>query len=543
MNNKTLMIIIMSLLLVFPTINCCSIWQPRYLQVERRVKVVIDVYSNIDIDAANITYSYDVPLRTDVTITQKLKKGWNSVVFEEVGFSIDAEAEVTAQNVGNEEIAITTTNNFIYNSTLDCYENSDIELCFENKPLNSDYNWESFPKLNANTNNNNATLNFIGELVSHVEPTYSPFYDILGYGASLKLLEGNWTPGYFWLNSTDGIKMKLDTANGTRYYEAFGTVVSPTTTIPLVAGWNWIGYWLPHSQMSDVAFGSDWDKVKYMKSENWHYTRPSVNPRSGGDIIPLSNTPKPLHYGEGYMVYLTDSITNFSYQSTAAKSKTITKPAPTNFTFEVKADYEAIDFVELDPAISEIGVFSGDVCLGAVVVENSSEQVLVYSEYANRNPTPFHFEIITARGKAEIVSHYSVLDLNSGIFEDEMIIAGKNEYTVVNLGVKVEEEDLTPSLNRLHGNYLNPFNPSGAGRGPSTKISFSINETTKIELDIFNTKGQKIKTLYSGSIEAGEHTIEWNGKDNNNKPVSSGIYLYRLKDANSESTRKMILMK
>ncbi|MDP8201896.1 MAG: T9SS type A sorting domain-containing protein [Candidatus Tenebribacter burtonii] len=86
-------------------------------------------------------------------------------------------------------------------------------------------------------------------------------------------------------------------------------------------------------------------------------------------------------------------------------------------------------------------------------------------------------------------------------------------------------------------NYPNPFNPT-------TTISFSILEESKIELFIYNVKGQKIKTLLNDQISAGEHSIVWNGEDDNNKPVSSGVYLYRLRsDEGVLTSKKMLFVK
>jgi len=87
-------------------------------------------------------------------------------------------------------------------------------------------------------------------------------------------------------------------------------------------------------------------------------------------------------------------------------------------------------------------------------------------------------------------------------------------------------------------NYPNPFNPT-------TTISFELNnETTEnTELVIFNTKGQKVITLINESLGTGAHSVAWNGKDENNISVSSGIYFYKLKSGSVSQTKKMILMK
>lgn len=98
----------------------------------------------------------------------------------------------------------------------------------------------------------------------------------------------------------------------------------------------------------------------------------------------------------------------------------------------------------------------------------------------------------------------------------------------------------------LHQNYPNPFNPE-------TTIMFSLaqNDISDTELIIFNTKGQKIKDLsshiYSSNLVErqvqAQYRVVWNGTDDNNDPVSSGIYFYKLRNGMYTSTKKMILMK
>ncbi|NQV18524.1 MAG: T9SS type A sorting domain-containing protein, partial [Armatimonadetes bacterium] len=84
-------------------------------------------------------------------------------------------------------------------------------------------------------------------------------------------------------------------------------------------------------------------------------------------------------------------------------------------------------------------------------------------------------------------------------------------------------------------NYPNPFNPS-------TTISFNHN-AENAEISIYNIKGQKVKKLICNQLSAGQHSVIWDGRDQDNLPVGSGIYFYQLTTANFEKTRKMILIK
>jgi PKD repeat protein len=83
----------------------------------------------------------------------------------------------------------------------------------------------------------------------------------------------------------------------------------------------------------------------------------------------------------------------------------------------------------------------------------------------------------------------------------------------------------------LHQNRPNPFNPT-------TEIAFSLPEASQVTLEVYNIMGQKVVTLINGYVEAGEHTVIWDGSN-----VTSGMYLYRLKAGAVDETRKMLLLK
>ena len=93
---------------------------------------------------------------------------------------------------------------------------------------------------------------------------------------------------------------------------------------------------------------------------------------------------------------------------------------------------------------------------------------------------------------------------------------------------------------KLNGNYPNPFNPV-------TSIAYSIKDAGNVTIEVYNLKGQLVKTLVNEVKETGDHTAIWNGTDNSNKSVSSGVYFYKMVSVGSISTytssKKMILMK
>ncbi len=101
------------------------------------------------------------------------------------------------------------------------------------------------------------------------------------------------------------------------------------------------------------------------------------------------------------------------------------------------------------------------------------------------------------------------------------------------------EEEVIPHSTPQLSNYPNPFNPS-------TTISFNLQEEGEIKLEIYNIKGQKVKTLIAfpnGGLGTRD-SVTWNGTDENNQPVSSGIYFYKLNvNGKTEAVKKCLLLK
>ena len=114
------------------------------------------------------------------------------------------------------------------------------------------------------------------------------------------------------------------------------------------------------------------------------------------------------------------------------------------------------------------------------------------------------------------------------------------KISVLYLGGKPVElppsENIPAISNYLGYNYPNPFNPE-------TTITYSLREASPVTIEIYNIKGQLVKTLVNDTKAAGTYTVVWNGMDNSNRSVSSGVYYYKMHAGKYSSTRKMILMK
>lgn len=129
------------------------------------------------------------------------------------------------------------------------------------------------------------------------------------------------------------------------------------------------------------------------------------------------------------------------------------------------------------------------------------------------------------------------------LFTMKKFFLNETDFTndIGGITLNVKNDALLPNSYLLEQNYPNPFNPS-------TLINYQLPKESKVTIIIYNMIGQIVKTLISEEQSAGYYSIEWNGTDNTNATVSSGVYLYKIV-AQSEgknvfvSTKKMLLIK
>jgi hypothetical protein len=152
----------------------------------------------------------------------------------------------------------------------------------------------------------------------------------------------------------------------------------------------------------------------------------------------------------------------------------------------------------------------------------------VWTDYA----TPIEISLAAYAGQnIKLAWHADDPTDNLGLwyvwFIDDVSVAG----TVAN-------EDPIPTVNvtALNGCYPNPFNPT-------TTISYSVKATTPVSVEIYNTKGQKVRTLVNETKAQGNYNITWNGTDDHGTKVTSGVYFFKMNAGKFTSSKKMILMK
>lgn len=120
-------------------------------------------------------------------------------------------------------------------------------------------------------------------------------------------------------------------------------------------------------------------------------------------------------------------------------------------------------------------------------------------------------------------------------FVDIIVLA--DETTTLNFNLMpTSNENLTEiAATILKANYPNPFNPQ-------TTIAYDLEESSKVRLDVYNLKGQLVRTLVAEQQLPGRYQILFDAKDSKGNSLSSGIYLYRFRAGDYSATRKMMLL-
>ncbi|MDP8231743.1 MAG: FlgD immunoglobulin-like domain containing protein [Candidatus Zophobacter franzmannii] len=124
--------------------------------------------------------------------------------------------------------------------------------------------------------------------------------------------------------------------------------------------------------------------------------------------------------------------------------------------------------------------------------------------------------------------------------ETKFCVGSYNRSAFINtmdapLGLLDDSNPIEDNLRSLT-NYPNPFNPK-------TTISFNLTVGDKVELIIFNVRGQRVKELLNDDMKQGTNTVVWDGTDDYGNNISSGVYFFRVTTSDEGHSRKILLMK
>ncbi|MCF7918947.1 MAG: T9SS type A sorting domain-containing protein [Candidatus Cloacimonetes bacterium] len=401
----------------------------------------------------------------------------------------------------------------------------------EGGPSTPVWKWLSYPRLPFGVDNDNEGGYVSSGYVRHhwnTMPTECGWYNISGAFLLGTYVDDEWDWDYIGnppeFSSITGYKVYRKGTSSNHYSP--GNKCEDDTQIAIGAGENWIGYFLEDSQLpSDALPSAVLDDLNSVQTQSWSWVKDGHG-----------NWPEDIYtinYGDLVIVDAEGGGYSFAWE-TPRRIDPVIRPVPEHYSFIEEMDYIPIyiDFGENDLPF-EVAVFIEDVCKGAVVTDGQVTQLCAYLLECDPGllvEFEFYYD---NRQYDEKVRNYDIetafcseknSSLKTGMAGDVYYVSFRN----------MEFEVPEPPF-ALHC-FPNPFNPE-------LTISFSLNYESEVELVIYNIKGQKIKTMVNELFRPADYTLIWNGTDDSNRSVSSGVYFIRLQVGDELVSDKVILMK
>ncbi len=362
-------------------------------------------------------------------------------------------------------------------------------------------------------------------------------------------------PGPGWLGS-------LNTINNYTFYKL--GVNNPATleytgipvdiaeiTYNLTAGWNWISYAPQVSENINYALTSlengtniksQTQSAMYYAGPGWLGSLTTLQPL-GGYMLKMG-APEQLNYPEP-LATISQTTEIMPVDNSVNNNELRDIP---NWSFYYPGfEYSGsiwgiliLDDVEVDVTSGMLGCFVGDECRGIAQAGDSSIQYIdyfdhvlflpmVYSDQTSGETLDFLYY------DAETDEVYEVAETIE--FVSDMVVGDGFEPFIftVDTGANSNGEDQIAE-SRVVSCYPNPFNPE-------VNIAFYLQQTEMIDLTIYNIRGQKVRTLFTGVMSGGDHSCLWDGRDEKGIAQANGVYYYRLQTAGKTLSGKMVMLK
>lgn len=270
-------------------------------------------------------------------------------------------------------------------------------------------------------------------------------------------------------------------------------------------GWDFYKFYINGEEMESLSGEVSWETVSFDIPAGtvelvWEYNKDYVY-SSGSDCIWIDEVVFP---GVGSLDY------------------------PIIFASEDEIDFGQVNIGETEEAMFTIVNFGNETLSGTITTPEN------FTVSSNRNEV--EYEIAAGESQDFMLLFEAEEDGNT---EGVVSITSNDQDLEIMVSATLtdyEDDNVSALVTNLAGNYPNPFNPT-------TSINFAMAEAGKVQIDVYNILGQKVKSLVNNHMEAGNHQVVWNGKDNANSPVASGVYFYKMKTGRYTSTKKMLMLK
>ena len=143
------------------------------------------------------------------------------------------------------------------------------------------------------------------------------------------------------------------------------------------------------------------------------------------------------------------------------------------------------------------------------------------------------------------MSSQNHLNSNEYIANIEMgneVVYGSGQTNVREYSVSVNQILEIPKI-KTTNIFGKVFNPSPNPFNPSTNISYELLSSSDVMVSIYDIRGKKIHELMNDMQKQGKHSVRWEGDNNQNRPVSAGLYFCKIKIGKLLTTKKLVFLK
>ncbi|MCK4358759.1 MAG: T9SS type A sorting domain-containing protein [Candidatus Cloacimonetes bacterium] len=334
-------------------------------------------------------------------------------------------------------------------------------------------------------------------------------------------------------NTWDGIGILLDIFeqyylyNPIDTFQLSGTATNPIINpINLLTGWNWVGYFpYVHLTLSEALESIDALIVKTQDKSAVYY---------GGSWIGDLTQMEP---GIAYKIYVAD-VDQLIYPLIES-----TKYTP---QFKNGNDYNPACW-KVIPGTQYNMIVMADITINNKTINNSDNYIVgVFDKEGNCHSVGKKvndFWYFTIVGNVEGTELYfkvynslaeEIFESNEKItFQNDSVIGSPEKLIIITFNGSNND---IPNEYNLYNSHPNPFKQT-------TIISYQVPEETFVEIAIYNILGQRVKTLVNSNKDAGNHSEIWNGEDENNNLLPSGIYFYKITTDKYSKIKKLIRLK
>lgn len=354
------------------------------------------------------------------------------------------------------------------------------------------------------------------------------------------------------IQSTEGYNIKVSN-NTTLSLE--GVPLALPLNVPLTQGWNIVSYpfrfnqsamtllngLITNNQLVKVLNESGM-AIEYLPQVGWINQINQFVPGEAYSIKVSQNTN--LNYTMPNLIATAKELNGLSKNQTdALQSTKKVKRQPVHFIKNWEGNgYQHHNFYIMNNeylqshlvAGDELAIFDGTECVAQATVVGEESVFSLTASMSDSEPVngyisghSFSLKVFT---NDEVINDVPfTITYGADHFE-----AGAS--TLLEINQLSNLPDLINPETKIQSIYPNPFNPS-------TNIKYSVKVAGPVEVEIFNVKGQRVKTLVSETKAPGHYQVVWNGNNDQNKSVASGMYFCKLKTQDKQIIRKMMMIK